>query len=216
MGPLMKTWGFCRGTGRLPDDAEVVVSMTAVGYQHIRLDPAARTVRFARAGMEINPGGIGKGYAVDRMVHVLKREGFDTALVAASGSSIYGLGTPPMELKGWRVDIGNPMNPQKPVAEVFLKNTSMSTSGCYQKSFWADGQNYSHIMDPRTGCPAQKVSLVSVVAPWTLDSEAWAKAYFINGRQWAERHKPKEFRVFFCEDGAEQKCAWLRKKKTTR
>lgn len=209
VGPLMKAWGFFKGTGRLPEQAEVAVSMTAVGYQHICLDPAAQTVGFARSGMEINPGGIGKGYAVDRMVHVLKQEGFDTALVVASGSSIYGLGTPPTEPKGWRVDIRNPMDPRKPVAEAFLKNMSMSTSGCYKKSFWAEGRTYSHIMDPRTGYPAQEVSLVSVIAPRTLDSEAWTKAYFINGRQWAERHKPKEFRVFFCADGTEQACAWL-------
>jgi thiamine biosynthesis lipoprotein len=64
-------------------------------------------------------------------------------------------------------------------------------------------------MDPRTGYPAQGSVSVSVVAPRTIDSEAWAKPYFVNGRQWAARHKPEEFRVFFCEDRMEQPCAWL-------
>jgi thiamine biosynthesis lipoprotein len=86
---------------------------------------------------------------------------------------------------------------------------SMSTSGTYEKFFRADGHVYAHIMDPRTGFPAQGSLSVSVVAPRTIDSEAWTKPYFVNGRQWAEKHKPKEFRVFFCEDRMEQPCAWL-------
>jgi thiamine biosynthesis lipoprotein len=64
-------------------------------------------------------------------------------------------------------------------------------------------------MDPRTGYPAQGVASVSVVAPRTLDSEAWTKPYFIHGRQWTARHKPKDFRVFMCEDRTDQACAWL-------
>ena len=64
-------------------------------------------------------------------------------------------------------------------------------------------------MDPRTGYPAQGAVAVSVVTPRTIDSEAWAKPYFVNGRQWAAKHKPKEFRVFFCEDRTDQPCAWL-------
>ena len=79
----------------------------------------------------------------------------------------------------------------------------MSTSGSYEKFFRAEGKIYSHIMDPRTGYPAQGMLSVSVIAPRTLDSEAWTKPYFINGREWAAKHKPKEFRVFLCEDRSE-------------
>ena len=68
--------------------------LNRVGYPHVQLDPGPRTVRFARAGMDLDPGGIGKGYAVDRMVDVLKQAGVRIALVSASGSSIYGLGAP--------------------------------------------------------------------------------------------------------------------------
>ena len=209
VGPLMKVWGFYKGSGRLPHRAEVEAALQKVGYQHIHLDPATRTVRFDRPGVEMDPGGIGKGYAVDRIVGVLEREGIQVALVAGSGSSIYGLGAPPSEPRGWRVEIRDPRDERKTVAETFLKNESMSTSGSYEKFFRAEGKMYSHLMDPRTGYPAQGVSSVSVVAPKTLDSEAWTKPYFINGRQWAARHKPNEFRVFFCEDRTEQACAWL-------
>jgi thiamine biosynthesis lipoprotein len=209
VGPLMKLWGFYKDFGRLPRPAEVADVLPKVGYRHIHLDAAARTVWFDRAGVELDPGGIGKGYAVDRMVDVLRRQGFQIALVAGSDSSIYGMGAPPSEPKGWRVGIKDPRNARRTVAEAFLKDMSMSTSGSSEKFFRAEGRIYAHIMDPRTGYPAQGSLSVSVIAPRTIDSEAWAKPYFVNGRQWATKHKPAEFRVFFCEDRTEQPCAWL-------
>jgi len=208
VGPLMKVWGFYKGTGRLPHRAEVRAALDRVGYRNIVLDGANRTVQFARSGVELDPGGIGKGYAVDRMIEVLKQYGIRTALVSASGSSIYGLGAPPGE-KGWKVQIRDPKDQSKSVAEVYLKDESMSTSGNYEKFFRAEGKIYSHIMDPRTGWPAQGVLSVSVVAPRTLDSEAWTKPFFVNGREWAAKHKPAGLRAFFCEDLPEKSCAWL-------
>ncbi len=208
VGPLMKVWGFYRGTGRLPHRAEILGAMDRVGYQNIVLDAARRTVWFAKQGVELDPGGIGKGYAVDRMVDVLKQYGIQAALVSASGSSIYGLGAPPGE-KGWKVEIRDPKNEKKSVAEIYLKDDSMSTSGNYEKFFRAEGRIYSHIMDPRTGWPAQGVLSVSAITPRTLDSEAWTKPLFVNGRAWAMKHKPAFLRAFYCEDTPEQTCAWL-------
>ena len=210
VGPLMKVWGFYKGTGHLPHQAEVAAALTKVGYRHVHLDAREQTVSFDRPGVELDPGGIGKGYAVDRMVDVLKRKGIGIALVAGSGSSIYGLGAPPSSPQGWPVDIRDPWNHEKTIATVYLKNMSLSTSGSYEKFFRAEGKIYAHIMDPRTGFPAQGSVAVSVVTPRTIDSEAWAKPYFINGRRWAAQHKPKDFRIYFCEDRRDQPCAWLR------
>jgi len=209
VGPLMKVWGFYKGTGHLPHKPEIAAALAKVGYRHIVLDKAAQTVRFDRPGVEMDPGGIGKGYAVDRMVEVLKKNGFRTALIAGSGSSIYGMGAPPDEPRGWPVKIKDAWDNRKTQAEVFLKDSSMSTSGSYEKFFRAEGKTYAHIMDPRTGYPAQGSVSVSVISPRTIDSEVWAKPYFINGRPWAAKHRPKDFRVFFCEDRMEKPCAWL-------
>ena len=208
VGPLMKVWGFYKGSGSLPHRAEIRGVLTKVGWQKMILDPTAQTIRFEVQGMEIDPGGIGKGYAVDRMVAVLKEQGVQSALVNAGGSSIYAIGTPPRE-PGWRIKLRHPRDAERTVEELLLKDESMSTSGSYEKFFRAEGRIYSHIMDPRTGYPAQGVVSVSVVAPRTLDSEAWTKPFFIQGRRWAEQHKRKEFRVFMCEDRLGTSCAWL-------
>jgi thiamine biosynthesis lipoprotein len=209
VGPLMKVWGFYKGSGHLPHKPEIAAALAKVGYRHVHLDAAAQTVWFDRPGVELDPGGIGKGYAVDRMVEVLRRNGVKAALVAGSGSSIYGMGAPPDEPRGWLVKIKDPWDNRKTQAEVFLKDSSMSTSGSYEKFFRAEGKIYAHIMDPRTGYPAQGSVSVSVIAPRTVDTEAWAKPYFVNGRQWAAKHRPKDVRVFFCEDRMDKPCAWL-------
>jgi thiamine biosynthesis lipoprotein len=209
VGPLMKVWGFYKGSGHLPHRAEVRGAMAAVGYRNLLLDAENHTVRFAKEGVEIDPGGIGKGYAVDKMVAVLKDDGVTSALVSASGSSIYGLGAPPNEA-GWKIKIRDPKDASKIVAEVMLHDSSLSTSGNYEKFFFAEGKMYSHIMDPRTGYPSEGMLAVSVVSPKTIDSEAWCKPYYIRGRAWAAQHKKPEFRVFLCEDKTgSDKCAWL-------
>lgn len=209
VGPLVKVWGFYRGTGRLAGKQEVAQALEKVGYRNVLLDAANRTVRFVRPGVELDPGGIGKGYAVDRMVTLLKENGITSALVNGGGSSIYGLGSPANGDRGWEVNIRDPKSPSKVVANVYLRNESMSTSGSSEKFFLAEGRIHSHIIDPRTGYPAEGVLEVSVIAPRTLDSEVWTKPYFILGRHWADQHKPKDFRVFLCEDHAEQTCAWI-------
>jgi len=210
VGPLMRVWGFYKGTGHMPRKAEIETARAITGWQNMQLDPAASTVRFQKSGIEMDPGGIGKGYAVDRMVNVLRRNGIKAGLVSASGSSIFAMGTPPGE-DGWHIEIKDPHDQSKSVEEVVLKDESMSTSGSYEKFFKADGRIYSHIMDPRTGYPAKGMLSVSVIAPLTIDSEAWTKPYFINGLEWAKTHGPRKLRAYFCEEKAKanQPCVWL-------
>jgi FAD:protein FMN transferase len=208
VGPLMRVWGFYKGSGALPSQQQVAAVMPGVGYKNLILDPKAHTVRFRRAGVDMDPGGIGKGYAVDKMVEKLKEHKIRSALISAGGSSIYGLGAPPND-KGWDVKIRHPREWSRTIEEVYLKDQSMSTSGGYEKFFEANGQVYSPIMDPRTGYPAPGMLSVSVITPKTIDSEAWTKPFFILGREWAAKHKPEGFRVYLCEDKSELSCAWL-------
>jgi thiamine biosynthesis lipoprotein len=205
VGPLMRVWGFYKGSGHMPKPWEIEQAMRTVGYRHVHLDPRNRTVRFDAVGVELDPGGIGKGYAVDRMADILREAGITSALISAAGSSIYALGAPPNE-KGWHIRVRDPKSEQLTAAELDLKDESLSTSGSYEKFFEADGKIYSHLMDPRTGYPAQGMLSVSVVAPKTIDSEAWTKPFFINGPEWTKKHVPKGLRVLLCEDG--KPCYW--------
>ena len=129
--------------------------------------------------------------------------------MAGSASSLYGLGSPPEEPRGWRADIRDPEHPKTRVTDTFLKDASLSTSGTAEKCFWTEGQMYSHIIDPRTGWPLQSMSQVSVVTPRALDGEVWAKACLLNGPRWAADNKPDEFRVLFYSTDPVQQPAWL-------
>ncbi|HVT92319.1 MAG TPA: FAD:protein FMN transferase [Bryobacteraceae bacterium] len=208
VGPLMKVWGFYKGTGHLPHRAEVRGALDRIGWRNIVLDSANQTVRFARPGVEMDPGGIGKGYTVDRMASILERQGIRRALISGASSSIYAIGAPPRE-RGWKLSIKDPRDRSKTSAEVWLKDQSMSTSGNYEKFFYAEGKMYSHIMDPRSGYPSMGTLSVSIISPRTIDSEAWAKPYYILGRDWTAKHKKKDFRVYYCEDRLDTPCAWL-------
>lgn len=209
VGPLMRAWGFFGGSRHVPSPDEIRDALELVGYQHIQLNARERTVRFDRPGVEIDSGGVGKGYAVDRMIEILLARGFRNALVAASGSSIFGLGNPPDEPRGWTVSIADPWDHRKNAARVFLKDMSLSTSGSYEKSFRVAGHRYSHIMDPRRGIPPEGAVQVTVLAPHTIDSEIWAKPYFIQGRDWTAAHKPNGWQVLYCEDAPGKACSWV-------
>ena len=201
IGPLKRAWGFFRGTGSVPTTSELSAARRNVGYRLVQLDARARTVRFDHPGVEIDPGGIGKGYAVDRAVGILRRHGVGTALVAGSASSVHGLGAPPGAPQGWRADIRDSEHRGTRVADVLLRDTSLSTSGTGEKCFWSDGNMYSHLLDPRTGWPLQRMAQASVVAPRARDGEVWAKACLLNGPRWAAGHAPDGCRVVFFGHG---------------
>ena len=180
VGPLMKAWGFFRGEGRLPTDAELARARGATGLTHVTLNANDRTIRFDREGVEIDLGGIAKGYAVDRAVEILQREGVNAALVNAGGSTIYALGKPP-DKPHWTVAIQDPLDSRAIAFEVPLQNRALSISGVSEKFFDLDGVRYSHIMDPRTGRPVQGVLGVIVLAPTGTAGDAIDNVLFVQG-----------------------------------
>src|SRR5665213_49834 len=94
IGPLMKSWGFFRGWGRLPSPPELTEVLKRIGYRYVKLDAVRRTVSFDKPGIELDLGAIGKGYAVDRATEILCAEGITQALISSGTSSIYALGSP--------------------------------------------------------------------------------------------------------------------------
>jgi thiamine biosynthesis lipoprotein len=180
VGPLMKAWGFFRDEGHRPDDAQLRAALAVVGYRHVVVDRERHTVRFDQPGVELDLGGIGKGYAADRVADVLRRRGVASALVNLGGSSVYGLGTPP-GAAGWEVGIADPTAPDRTATKVSLRDQALSVSGGYSRYFVKEGVSYSHIMDPRTGQPVQGVLSVAVVSASATDGDALDDALFVQG-----------------------------------
>jgi thiamine biosynthesis lipoprotein len=203
VGRLMRTWGFYKGKGALPNRLSIWWALRSVGYQHLSMDAGKRTVSFQVGGLVLDPGAFGKGYAVERMVALLRAQGVEAAMVSGGSSTLYGIGAPPDEPQGWRADIRDPKDRDRVVETVYLRDESLSTSGSYEKFFTVDGVVYSHIMDPRTGMPAKGTLAVSVLAPSAFDTEVWSTALFVNGAKRA----PKGMKVFFCAEG--KTCGWL-------
>jgi FAD:protein FMN transferase len=180
VGPLMKAWGFFRGGGRVPGSDELADLRDRVGYAHVLLDASQRTIRFDRPGVELDLGGIAKGYAVDRVVGLLREHHVVAALVSAGGSTVFGLGAPPGQA-AWEVGVQDPVAPGAVAFDAHLKDRALSISGSYEKSFEKDGVTYSHIMDPRAARPVQGVWSVAVLAPSGTAGDALDDAFFVQG-----------------------------------
>jgi FAD:protein FMN transferase len=187
VGPLMKAWGFFRGEGHVPPAGELEEARRHVSGRHVILNAADRTIRFDHPGVELDLGGIAKGYAVDRVVRLLKDRGVRAALVSAGGSTTYGLGAPPGRA-GWDVTIQDPANPQKIALTVRLKDRALSVSGSYGKSFESGGVRYSHIMDPRSGMPVQGMLSVAVTTATGTAGDALDDAFFVLGPGGSRRY----------------------------
>jgi thiamine biosynthesis lipoprotein len=213
VGPLMKAWGFFRGGGRVPSAQELAELRQRVGYGHVVLNAAAGTIRFDRPGVELDLGGIAKGYAVDRAVAVLRSRGVAAALVSAGGSTVFGLGSPPGQA-AWEVSVQDPVDPGAAAFTVRLRDRALSVAGSYEKSFEKDGVTYSHIMDPRTARPVQGVLSVAVLSATGTEGDALDDAFFVKGvegsKPYVERLPATEAFFFVARPGGRWKRAHLR------
>jgi thiamine biosynthesis lipoprotein len=182
VGALVRVWGFFSRHPGLPSAEQIAAARLATGFDKVQIDSAQRTIRYTVPGLEMDPGGIGKGYAADRATEVLKRLGIRAALVSAGGSSISAIGHPPGQ-RAWRIAISNPANQSKAVAVVELRDSSLSTSGVSRQSLESGSHTYSHIFDPRTGEPVENMCQVTVVTQKGTAAEALSKAAFILSRE---------------------------------
>jgi len=180
VGKLMKVWKFFGASGALPSPDELAAARADVGWEKIRLDSEQRTIRFLAAGIELDPGGIGKGYAIDRAVKILRTKGISTALLSAGSSTIYALGAPPGEA-GWKVRVPFPHTEGRTISTVFLRDTSLSTANLSEKNFVHEGQFYGAIMNPRTLQPMRGMLQVTVISQSATDSDALSNALFVSG-----------------------------------
>ncbi len=178
--PLMKLWGFRKPEKLLvpPTTEQIQRTLKFVGYQKVIADADRSTVKYLSEGVEIEFGSMGKGYAIDRAVQILKNYEISQALVNF-GSSTSALGSPPGQ-SGWRVAIRHPRSTGRVIDVVALKDCAIGTSGDYEQGLWLNSQWYSHILDPRTGYPAG-TACTSVIAHTALEADALSTAAFVMG-----------------------------------
>lgn len=189
-GPLSKVWGFYRRQGELPDEAALAVARASVGSDKLELDSANSTVRFRSPGMELNLGAIGKGFALDRCAELLAGQGIEHCLLHGGQSSVLARGAHGATTAdyGWIVSIHDPMRPGRVLAELRLHDCSVGTSGAGAQFFRHAGRRYGHILDPRSGWPAEGVLSATVVAPTAAMADALSTAFYILGPDGAEEY----------------------------
>ncbi|MBM9605309.1 FAD:protein FMN transferase [Desulfopila inferna] len=180
IGPVVKLWNFKDKT--MPTKDQVTENLADVGFKNIVIDEAASTVFLKKAGVQIDLGGIIKGFAADKAVEILKRHGIEDGIVAVAGD-IATFGT---QLNGrpWHIGIQNPRqegNDDALLATVDLRDKGISTSGDYQRFFIADGVRYHHLLNPKTGFPESLCRSVTIIAEKTALTDAFATGIFVMG-----------------------------------
>ncbi len=176
--PLMRLWGFTDETQRVPSDAEITAALANIGTNQVQLDETAVSLH---PGAAIDLGGIAKGYAADRCVALLEQSDATAALLSLGGN-IQTYGTKP-DGTPWTIGIADPQQPEQAIASVSVTGTkALVTSGGYQRYFEADGVTYHHIIDPKTGRPAESgLASVTILADNATMADAYSTALFVMG-----------------------------------
>jgi len=182
-GPLSKLWGFYRREGRLPDDDSIAETLQCVGSEYLQFDDELKTIQFAKQGVEINLGGIGKGYALDESVDALQMSGVNNFLFHGGKSSVIARGTQTGgdSQHGWSVGVMHPMRPDKRLGQMLLRDQAFGVSGSGAQHFYHKGKKYGHILDPRSGRPAEAVLSACCLAPNAATADALATAFYVLG-----------------------------------
>jgi thiamine biosynthesis lipoprotein len=180
IGPVVRQWRRARRTETLPSPEALARVREPVGWGKLKLDPGQQTVTLAVPDMQLDLGGIAKGYAADQALAVLQSLGLPRALVAASGD--IAVGDPPPGKRNWRVAVGKlDAANGKPARILFLNNAAVSTSGDAEQFVEIGGRRYSHIVDPHTGVGLTERLQVTVVGRRATDTDAFATAVSVLG-----------------------------------
>ncbi len=191
IGPLLKLWGFAKEIpgrrGNEPGEKEIRAAKELVDYRALEISvgqkkgSSVKTGRLLKKGMRIDVGAFSKGFVSDRGMQVLKKHGIHNALIAAGGT-ICVAGTKP-EGEPWQIGIRHPRKNEDMLTMLKLKDTTVSTSGDYERFYNKKGKRRSHIIDPRTGRPVARMQAVTVIAPEGKVSDALSTALFVLGTE---------------------------------
>ncbi|AEE15706.1 FAD:protein FMN transferase [Treponema brennaborense] len=181
IGPLVSLWGIGSDSAHVPQPEEIAAAKKLVDYRLVRLDKTERTVFLAERGMQLDLGGIVKGYAADELASIAAENGVKRALFDLGGN-VYAYGRKP-DGTAWRVGVKNPLAPEgQPLIKLELENKSVVTSGVYERFFFQDGVRYHHILDIKSGYPMRnEVLSATVVSESSMLADALSTSVFLLG-----------------------------------
>lgn len=186
--PLVWLWKDAGKQGTLPAPEQIEDTLARVGWQKVRLDDATRSVTPAVPNMQIDLGGIAKGYALDLAAEAMRTAGATSGVIDVGGD-VRVLGSRP-DGQPWTVGVRHPADPDALYCLIQIEAGAVATSGVQQRFTIIEGKRYSHIIDPRTGRPAEEAPSVTVIAPDGLTADGWATALSVlsvdEGRQLIE------------------------------
>jgi thiamine biosynthesis lipoprotein len=204
VGPLVDLWAIGEGGEHVPDQAAIDKARSLTNYKDVIVDDAAKTVMLAKEGMVLDMGGIGKGYAADRIADYLKAEGLDSAMINLGGSSIIALGNKPNG-SPWNIGLQDPDQSRgTQLGTIKISDEVIDASGVYERYFMQDGVRYHHILDPRTGFPSQNgLKSITIMSPNATDADALSTGVFLMGLEEGMEYLeslPEEVEAFFITD----------------
>jgi len=206
---LSRSWGFLQRAGKIPSQSEIAIALSRVGPDRWLLDLEEKTILLTNPGVEINFNAIGKGYALDQASAWLSSQGIHNYLWHGGRSSVLACGqnqaTPdlasnhmqpnlkgekndPIEPTGWTVGLPHPYRPGQRLAELHLHNCALATAGSNTQCIQHQGKRLGHILDPRTGWPADQVESATVITHSAAQADALATAFYIMGPEQTEKY----------------------------
>lgn len=209
VGGLLSSMGFHEDARarRTITDHELADVKEGIGWQHIRLGTGGHAIR-THAATQIDLGGIGAGFAVDRMGTILQRHGIEAGLINHSGD-VLAIGTPP-EAEGWTVAIPDPLAPDRHLIRLTLRDQALSTSSNYRTTRIVGGQKVGHILEPQTGENPEQWASVTMLAPTSLEADALSTALFVNANPSGKWRNGRREALLVRPDGREHSVERIR------
>lgn len=182
-GQLSSVWGFEQRNGKVPNEETLDKTLESIGMQHLVLDSDSKSVRFEVPNLKVNLGGIGKGYAIDRVADSIREHGIEDFILHGGQSSVTAAGNQKdiesETATGWPVGLSHPIQPDRRLAEFYLRDSALGTSGTARQGFFHKGKRYGHIIHPKTGWPTDHFLSTTVISKSAELSDALATAFFV-------------------------------------
>ncbi len=182
-GQLSSVWGFEQRNGSVPSVEMLTTALESIGMQHLVLDTESSSVRFAVPNLKVNLGGIGKGYAIDQVAGLIREYDIDDFVLHGGQSSVIAAGNQKdiesETAKGWPIGLSHPVLPDRRLAEFYLRDSALGTSGTARQGFFHQGKRYGHIIHPKTGWPTDHLLSTTVISDSAELSDALATAFFV-------------------------------------